>query len=724
MNTEDERFHTINAENDAIAELRKTDPNAAYPRAVANLERAKQSGNDKLIMCSAFTLARAAQEYRPYPKLKEAIAAYHLSEEKALAVGDDKWCAMTQNNLGTAYSDLPTGDRGENLKKAIESFQNALRIYSETAFPQDRVNTLYNLTLTYDKLEDLQNAYTTCSEAIHVLEKYVRAVSSEETRRAVAEFYGGRVYARMVSLCIRLGRFQEALSCAERGKSRTLVEMLHSAELMPSEKVPEDMRAAFVSVRKKIEELRQSEQREGISQPHTDPQGERHASSSPAIPRPRNRETLAMIEQTREKYQNLLKQIRELDPEFAASEQVQPISASEIQQQIPAGTVFAECFTGYDGTYIFLLDGKNDISESCLVLKDLTAKELNRMVEEHWLSPYRQRGKSRENWHQAIENISSLLAEKFWYAEDQNGRSLDDMVLEQNPERIVFLPHSGLHLLPLHLMPVRDERQGARGVRLMDRYEIAYAPSASLLRIILRRERKSPEHLFAAANPDRSLVFTDIEVENIAGRFPNSQVLWHEETGRAAVLKHAGKGDTVHFSCHGQFDFKNPLNSELSLTDSPLTLKDIFAELRLPRTEIAVLSACETGMVELEAGDEYVGLPSGFLFAGACSVVSALWSVDDFSTHLLMQTFYDNMRSRNMGKAAALRAAQHQMRDMQAREIRPHLERHIENAERQGHSASLRIQGMHITYNALSDNERPFAHPYYWGAFVCSGNWE
>ncbi|HHC24204.1 MAG TPA: CHAT domain-containing protein, partial [Desulfobacterales bacterium] len=655
--------------------------------------------------------------------LKKAIESFQNALRTYSETAFPYEYAMTQNNLGTAYSALPTGDRGENLKKAIESFRNALRIRTETAFPQDRVNTLYNLTLTYDKLEYLQNAYTTCSEAIHVLEKYVRAVSSEETRRALAENQA-KIYHRMVSLCIRLSRFQEALSCAERGKSRTLVEMLHSAELMPSEKVPEDMRAAFVSVRKKIEELRQSEQREGISQPHTDPQGERHASSSPAIPRPRNRETLAMIEQTREKYQNLLKQIRELDPEFAASEQVQPISASEIQQQIPAGTVFAECFTGYDGTYIFLLDGKNDISESCLVLKDLTAKELNRMVEEHWLSPYRQRGKSRENWHQAIENISSLLAEKFWYAEDQNGRSLDDMVLEQNPERIVFLPHSGLHLLPLHLMPVRDERQGARGVRLMDRYEIAYAPSASLLRIILRRERKSPEHLFAAANPDRSLVFTDIEVENIAGRFPNSQVLWHEETGRAAVLKHAGKGDTVHFSCHGQFDFKNPLNSELSLTDSPLTLKDIFAELRLPRTEIAVLSACETGMVELEAGDEYVGLPSGFLFAGACSVVSALWSVDDFSTHLLMQTFYDNMRSRNMGKAAALRAAQHQMRDMQAREIRPHLERHIENAERQGHSASLRIQGMHITYNALSDNERPFTHPYYWGAFVCSGNWE
>ncbi|OQY58850.1 MAG: hypothetical protein B6245_09655, partial [Desulfobacteraceae bacterium 4572_88] len=507
---------------------------------------------------------------------------------------------------------------------------------------------------------------------------------------------------------------------------------------------------AFVSVRKKIEELRQSEQREGISQPHTDPQGERHASSSPAIPRPRNRETLAMIEQTREKYQNLLKQIRELDPEFAASEQAQPISASEIQQQIPAGTVFAECFTANDGTYIFLLDGKNDISESCLVLKDLTAEKVNRMVGEHWLTPYSQRNQSVENWHQAIENISGMLAEKFWYANDPSGKSLNDLVLERNPERIVFLPHSGLHLLPLHLISLKDTplrppqggiseeafpqggnldgekspfEGGAGDVsRLTDKYEIAYAPSASMLRFILKRERENTGRFFAA-NPDFRMPFANIEVEIVAKNFAQSQILWHEETRRAAVLEHAGKGDAAHFSCHGRFESKNPLASKLELAED-LTLKDIFATLRLPDTDIAVLSACETGMVELEAGDEYIGLPSGFLFAGACSVVSALWAVEDFSTHLLMQIFYDKMHKQNMGKAAALRAAQHEVRDMRAKDIRPHLERYIENAERQDRSPSLKIRGKHIQYNALPDDEQPFAHPYYWGAFVCSGAWD
>ena len=267
--------------------------------------------------------------------------------------------------------------------------------------------------------------------------------------------------------------------------------------------------------------------------------------------------------------------------------------------------------------------------------------------------------------------------------------------------------------------------QGGISVRLIDKYEIAYAPSASMLRFVLRRERENTGRFFAAANPDRSLVFTDMEVENIATYFPESKkILWHGKTTKAAVMTHTKTADAVHFSCHGKFEFENPLSSKLFLADEDLTLKDIFAALRLPRTDIAVLSACETGMVELEAGDEYIGLPSGFLFAGACSVVSALWAVEDFSTHLLMQIFYDKMHKQNMGKAAALRAAQHEVRDMRAKDIRPHLERYIENAERQDRSPSLKIRGKHIQYNALPDDEQPFAHPYYWGAFVCSGAWD
>ncbi len=69
--------------------------------------------------------------------------------------------------------------------------------------------------------------------------------------------------------------------------------------------------------------------------------------------------------------------------------------------------------------------------------------------------------------------------------------------------------------------------------------------------------------------------------------------------------------------------------------------------------EFVVLSACVTCNVKSEPGNEYFGLASGFFHAGASSVVSSLWVVDDLSTSLLMRVFYDNLVNKGMGKATA-----------------------------------------------------------------------
>src|SRR5262249_16292753 len=61
--------------------------------------------------------------------------------------------------------------------------------------------------------------------------------------------------------------------------------------------------------------------------------------------------------------------------------------------------------------------------------------------------------------------------------------------------------------------------------------------------------------------------------------------------------------------------------------------------------------------------DEYVGLPSGFLFAGATCVVASLWSVPDLATAVLMGRFYANWRERGLHIGAALREAQRWLRD-------------------------------------------------------------
>jgi predicted ATPase/class 3 adenylate cyclase len=60
--------------------------------------------------------------------------------------------AGAENNLGIAYGELPTGDRGENLQRAIACFETALQVWTERDFPQDWATTQNNLGAAYAEL--------------------------------------------------------------------------------------------------------------------------------------------------------------------------------------------------------------------------------------------------------------------------------------------------------------------------------------------------------------------------------------------------------------------------------------------------------------------------------------------------------------------------------------------------------------------------------------------
>jgi CHAT domain-containing protein len=106
---------------------------------------------------------------------------------------------------------------------------------------------------------------------------------------------------------------------------------------------------------------------------------------------------------------------------------------------------------------------------------------------------------------------------------------------------------------------------------------------------------------------------------------------------------------------HGDFRPDNPLFSGLSLADGWLTTLDIF-NLRI-RASLVTLSACQTGRSVVGGGDELLGLMRSFLAAGAASLVTTLWAVEDRSTASLMHNFYSRLVA-GKTKGAALRSAQ------------------------------------------------------------------
>ena len=115
-----------------------------------------------------------------------------------------------------------------------------------------------------------------------------------------------------------------------------------------------------------------------------------------------------------------------------------------------------------------------------------------------------------------------------------------------------------------------------------------------------------------------------------------------------ALRDRIGDGASLlHLATHGRFEPDAPLDSAVYLSEAGkaklLTAADLFA--RPLRARYVVLSACESGLGEAVAGDDYLGLARSFYLAGARAVLHSLWQVEDTSTQMFMVAFQTELQS-------------------------------------------------------------------------------
>lgn len=210
-----------------------------------------------------------------------------------------------------------------------------------------------------------------------------------------------------------------------------------------------------------------------------------------------------------------------------------------------------------------------------------------------------------------------------------------------------IIPQGILHDLPFHTL-IYDN------CPLIIRNPVFY--NNSLLNWEYIRRNAKPETLMnqpeIMGDPQKNLTGAEKEAQNISNILNTSYITGHEIT-KEKFLQKLSQSTLLHFAGHGYFANENELFSSIILSgDEPLSTKEILEQ--AINTNLIVLSACETGRHMHHDGQEQIGLASSFLFAGASSVITSLWPVDDNSTELFFTTFYKKLKS-GQPKVLALR---------------------------------------------------------------------
>jgi CHAT domain-containing protein len=487
----------------------------------------------------------------------------------------------------------------------------------------------------------------------------------------------------MVEVCLELGNITAAIEYVERGKTRNLVENI----------LQRDAKTIFpLEIVTQLEQLR-----------------DEIASGQYQIQNGKADNPKALAQNL----QQLRQQRNDLQDQYL------PVGSSfkfdSFQSTLDANTVIIEWYVTFEKIIAFIIKPQGQ-EITVWQSQPEDRKTLANWGDEYLGDYYGQTDQWLNQLEERLNKLSKILhlGEVLTY-------------VPKHCDRLILIPHRFLHLLPLHTLPVKESY-------LLDLFPkgVGYAPSCQLLQQVQLRQQTNFQSLFAIQNPTEDLFFTDLEVDKILPLFSSHQVLPNKQATKAAILQASPtlkNINSLHFSCHGSFNPNSPQDSYLLLhgADKPeldlskcLTLGNLFErDFDLSQCRLVTLSACETGLIDFtNTSDEYIGLPSGFLYAGSTNVVNSLWTVDDLSTALLMIHFYQH-----------LHAAWTSGEDISVAVVLNETQRWLRNATKedlQDFVSTLTLDGtwksvIRRWFAQIKPGHKPFESPFHWAAFIAVG---
>jgi CHAT domain-containing protein/Tfp pilus assembly protein PilF len=653
------------------------------------------------------TLARLARRNEAREPLQRALTILRTSRNPYML-------ARTLTNLGAL-------DRADgNYLQAAAHLDEAVEINRTIRFPNGEATALAELARVERSRGNYQVAHQRAESALSAFESVRLAVASPALR---ASFFASvrDIQELDIDILMRLhadhpeeGFGAAALFASERGRARSLLELLHESSA-------EIRRGVDTALLERERELERTIALKAEQQTRSGKQTEDEASAAV--------KELDALATALERVQS---RIRETSPQYAALTHPVPLTLSEIQAKVlDDDTVLLQYGLGAEKSFVwtvtttsldvFELPRRADIESAVRHLYDALMARNQKPAGETTAARARRILQADQAYSSAAATATRML--------------LGSVASRIKGKRLLIVGEGVLQYLPFAALPEPGTSESGKASPLIANHEIITAPSASVM-AVLRQEtagRKQAEKaLLVLADPVFSaddarvvqrgtpgagasitqasaadalkpsddmggqeflrLRFSRHEAQEIARLTQPAltRVALDFDASRETVLStDLGQYRIVHLATHSLLDNQRPELSGvvLSLVDRSgrprngfLRLYDIY-NLKLG-SDLVVLSACQTARGGEIEGEGLIGLTRGFLYAGAPRVVATLWEVDDRTTALVMKHFYEGMLMRGQRPAAALRSAQ-----------------------------------------AEVARTRGWESPYYWAAFTLQGEW-
>lgn len=601
--------------------------------------------------------------------------------------------------------------RAEDFDLAYQRHLEAIPLYRQYRDPQGESGAAFGVARALYHQGKLEEARDLLEDVTKAAETVRSASESLELR---ATYFASRAHYWELYIDTLMGLHERhpqdgfdvlAFEAAESWRARSFLDLLQEARVRIREGADEDLLEEERGLREQLDRL--------LANRLLELEGESRVTDFTDSIQLETQEILGELDRIHRKLRFESPKARDL---------IQPASLhlTEIREEyLGSDSLLLAYFLGPRQSYLWLV-GERDF-ESFVLPDRPTIGAVAHEVQQH----LRHVGLlSRDSETDALDRLNELILEPA--AELLASGS-------EAPKRLVVVSDGALQYLPFAAL--RDPAS-EQAKPLVSRFEIIHLPSASVLASLRERRReqlraaegvRAPEddgdssHLIAViADPvfQANRSGTGVPVPSEIRRTAEDLGITHiaplpftrdeataildmvSEDSRLGLLGYDASRDAVlsgelapysilHFATHGLVSSAHPELSGLvlSLVDARqqpqggfLSLSDIYS-LEIS-ARLVVLSACDTGLGRELEGEGLMGLTRGFFHAGASGLVASLWQVDDRSTSVLMERFYQQMLKEGLAPAAALRQAQLSM---------------------------------------LADES--WSDPYFWAAFTFQGDW-